>query len=164
MRCNTASPTLRPFTQSQVQDKELVLQLLYYEDELIHSPQTIEKYRMRTYDAFKSLTIEYAIQRSVLRHFGFDTSDESVSTYRTIFHYYYNTPEDYDKDVIGAVTYMRENKCIFYSSPQLSIGDCAAEALKACHVHDINGASVDLHHYVTSMAHNQVLVGAFSSS
>ena len=56
-----------------------------------------------------SLDVEKMINRIVLNYFGFDTSNESVENYRTIFRTYFKSPNDYDVEVINSVHYMREN-------------------------------------------------------
>lgn len=75
-----------------------------------------------------SLEPEYKIHRLVLRHFGFHTTDDDVEVYRTIFAHYYRSPTDYDKQVMQSVTYFRENKQVFYTTPQPSVGQVLPDA------------------------------------
>ena len=70
-----------------------------------------------------SLEPEYKIHRLVLDKFGFHTTTEDVEMYRTIFKHYYKSPTDYDAEVLRSVTYMRENKCVYYTSRELLVGD-----------------------------------------
>lgn len=103
-----------------VGDRDLVLRMLRYEDGLIHSPETMRMYADPTFRPRTSLTIEHALQRVVLARFGFSTSDESVRAYRSIFRHYYRSPWDHDRDVLSAVTYMRENKLLYYTAPPIT--------------------------------------------
>jgi len=103
---------LKPFTSQDVKNKELVVKMLKREDVIMND----EKVGQELYRTEKTpLGAVYAIHRLVLIEFGFDSSDESVSCYRTIFANYYQSPTDYDRDVLSAVTYMRENKCVYNS-------------------------------------------------
>jgi len=45
------------------------------------------------------------IQRITLLHFGFSSTDQDLATYRTIFHNYYNSPTDYDSDILSSVSF-----------------------------------------------------------
>jgi hypothetical protein len=112
-----------PFSIVNVKNRQLVLEMLAYEDGIIHDERGYAIYRGLGEDARTSLVAEKSIQRIVLNQFGFDTSDESVAMYGKIFAHYYKSPTNYDKDVMNAVTYFRVNKCIFYTSPIISIGD-----------------------------------------
>lgn len=102
---------LDEFTKNNVEDKELVIKMLKYEDQ-ISRDETIGQ---EIYRSVKKNSLEaiYTIHRLVLLHFGFNSKDSSVLTYRTIFAHYYTSPEKYDKDVLSAVHYMRENKCVY---------------------------------------------------
>jgi len=105
-----------------VKDRNLVLKMLQYEDTLIKSKRGQEVYRNVCNKPLVSLKHEYTIQRIVLNAFGFTNDDEAVETYREIFRTYYNSPTDYDKEVLSSVVYMRENKCVYYTSKKLRNG------------------------------------------
>lgn len=93
---------LKQFNESDVLNRDLVIQMLEYEDKL----EPI-----------------YILHRKTLTHFGFTSDTNSVTTYRTILKIYYRSPTDYDTEVINASTYMRNNRCIFYTVPIIEIGD-----------------------------------------
>jgi len=112
-----------PFTHKHVADRGLVLRMLRLEDSYIHGKEGKEIYTEPSNQAITSLVPEYTLHRLTLSHFGFDTSDESVRLYRSIFKHYYKSPTQYDKEVLDSVTYMRENKCVYYSKPVLCVGD-----------------------------------------
>lgn len=103
-------------------DRELVLSMLRREDRLIHAPETMRMYADPVYAPRSSLTIEHALQRLVLAHFGFSTSDHSLRAYRSIFRHYYSSPRNHDAEVMSAVTYLRENKLLYYTAPPVEVG------------------------------------------
>lgn len=115
------------FTSIQVTDRDLILRMLRHEDEIIHGEQGKMIYQ-RHENSLTSLAPEKTIHRVVLKEFGFDTSAESVEMYRTIFAYYYRSPADFDKEVMQAVTYMRENRTVFYTSPVIEVGSILPDA------------------------------------
>lgn len=125
------------FTLDHIQIKELVINMLKYEDQLMFSDVGKSIYNNYYYYPTKSLDAVYTLHRIVLNEFDFDTSDESVDNYRKIFSYYYKSPIDYDIDVLSSVFYMRENKCVYYKSPMLKIGD----TLPNCRLYELNGKS-----------------------
>ncbi len=113
---------LRPFTENDIKNKELILEMLKYEDERYLSMEGQEF--LRTYGNI-SMTLESSkvFQRETLIKFGFSSTDDDLKLYRRIFHNYYKSPIDYDKDVLSSVYYMRENKLLYYTEPVLKIGD-----------------------------------------
>ncbi len=113
---------VRPFTMDNVKNKSLVIDMLNFEETFTKSDQGQLFYKNPFNRPYVSLDILYAINRIVLDKFNFDTSDKSVENYRTIFKTYFTSPDNYDKDVMQAVHYMRENKCVFYKYPPMKIG------------------------------------------
>lgn len=149
------------FTMNNVNDKELVIQMLNYEETLTKSDYGQSLYKNTLNNPLISLTIEHAINRLVLTHFGFDTTDSNVDMYRTIFKTYYNSPDDYDKDVLNSVHYMRENKCVYYKMPLLQLGD----KLPNCDLYKLNGETLtNLHDVINKFNSTYTLIGAFSLS
>ena len=114
---------LKPFTTDGIQDRDLVIQMLKYEDSLIHGSLAAELYTTDFYRPRVSLDTEHTLNRATLKQFGFDASDDRVANYRKIFSHYYRSPTDYDKQVMNSVTYMRENKLLYYTKPIINIGD-----------------------------------------
>jgi hypothetical protein len=127
----------KPFTEMCVKDRDLVIKMLKYEEQLTKSQEGQDLYRNRLNNPFVSLTVEKILNRMVLSHFGFDTTDENVEMYRTIFRMYFQSPFNYDAEVIGSVHYMRENKCVFYRLPPLQIGDIIPD----CDLYELNGVT-----------------------
>lgn len=148
-----------PFTEKELNDRELILKMLKYEDSLMLSDQIIEYYKNPLNDTRKTLNAFYSTHRLVLEKFGFDTSDESVSIYRQIFSTYYKSPYEYDKEVMNAVVYMRENKCVYYTSQIINVGD----KLPDCNVLKLCGKE-NISLYETMGDADYVFVGAFSTS
>jgi len=153
------------FTIDNIKDRELILKMLRYEDELIHSEEIEKMYADNTYKPRQSLFIEHTIQRIVLNHFNFSTSDENVSNYRLIFNYYYDSPIKYDKEVLNSVTYMRENKLLYYKEPDILIGDNIKNLLAECFVIDsIDNSSKSLFDISNNLGFKEILVGGFSTT
>ena len=152
---------LKQFTMDDVHNKNLVIEMLNYEEQLTKSDYGQSLYRNKLNKPFVSLTVEKALNRLTLSQFNFDTTDESVENYRMIFKTYYNSPTDYDADVLNAVHYMRNNKCMYYKSPQLNIGD----KLPNCKLYDLCGENqMDLYDIINKKNFEYVMIGAFSLS
>jgi hypothetical protein len=149
-----------PFTSTHVKNKQLVIQMLNYEENLTKSDFGQNLYKNILNSPLISLTIEHAINRLVLAKFGFDTSDLSVSTYRTIFQTYYNSSSDYDPDVLNAVHYMRENKCVYYKQRPLEIGDVIPD----CELYEIDGITKTTLYNIINKESKYTMIGAFSLS
>ena len=107
-----------------------------------------------------SLTVEKMINRITLEEFSFNTDDESVENYRTIFKNYYKSPKFYDKDVLNSVHYMRENKCVYYICKPLELGD----KIPDCKLLKINGKDITYLHNEIDKNSNYTLICAFSLS
>ena len=118
-----SSGSTNPFTNNNVKDKQLVINMLKYEEEIAKGETGQSLYRNEYLEPHETLKVEKALNRLTLTQFGFDTSEESVENYRTIFRTYFNSPDDYDADVINSSYYMRENKCVFYKNPDLKLGE-----------------------------------------
>jgi hypothetical protein len=147
-----------PFTH--VEDRELILQMLAYEDSLIHSNVGQEMYKTQSYSPLTSLTVELALQRLVLHKFGFTTSPQDVDRYRSIYRHY---PKD--TEVLNSVTYLRENKCLYYTSPVISVGDNINTDLQGCSVLSLDGCTEhNLYDVLGSTPSEHAFIAAFSSS
>lgn len=114
---------LKEFTLNDANNKNLVIKMLKYEEQLAKGDFGKMMYTNPLNNPFTSLTVEKALNRKTLQEFGFDTSDTSLNNYRSIFKTYFKSPYDYDKDIIDASYYMRNNRCVFYTSKKLNIND-----------------------------------------
>lgn len=117
------STQLIPFTAEHVKNRELIMKMLAHEDTIIHSDVATQIYRNPTYGGYQTLETVYITHRMTLTAFNFCNTDEDVKMYRTIFRNYYRSPTEYDKEVLDKVTYMRENKCVYYTGKDYNIGD-----------------------------------------
>ena len=113
----------RPFTEEDIRNKDLIIKMLKFEDSIILGPMGASIYANPFYNPRISLEPYYAMHREVLTHFGFDTQDYSVDNYRKIFSHYYKSATEYDNEVLSSVTYMRENKCVYYTKPEIKVND-----------------------------------------
>jgi len=117
----------RPFTTEDIKNKELILKLLRFEDEYYLSSLGQNIMADKGKNNLFSLDGCKTIQRIVLNNFGFTSTDNDITLYRTIFHNYYKSPTNFDKDILYSVYYMRENRLLYYTTPILEIGDIAPD-------------------------------------
>ncbi len=153
---------IKPFTEEDLLNRELVIKMLKYEDTLINDENFGQKiYKSEFNGKGTSLDPQFIIQRAVLSEFDFDTSDKSLLTYREIFRTYYKSPSDYDKEVLDSVTYMRENKCVYYTSPVIKIGDKIPDV----NLYQIDGkTTVSLCKDILKTPFEKTLIMSFSQS
>lgn len=148
------------FSYEDIKNRELILKMLEYEDKLYLSDKGQEI--LKNYgDNFVSLEGSKIIQRMTLQSFGFSSSDDSMKNYRRIFHNYYNSSEDYDKEVLSKVFYMRENRCLYYKEPEINIGD----TLPDIDVYNLDGKTqTSIHNILNNKDYNHCIIAAFSMS
>jgi hypothetical protein len=149
-----------PFTMKHVRDKSLIIAMLKYEDIYGNGEEGQIYYETELNFPRSSLMVVYSFHRQTLDHFGFDTSNKSVENYRKIFSTYYNSPTDYDADVLNSVYYMRENKCVYYTSPEIKVGD----KLKDCALLTAEGKEIKLFDILKQHKYTHATIGAFSNS
>lgn len=151
----------KPFTNADVKNKPLVIKMLNYEEEITKSDIGRTLYSTKLNRPLVTLTVEHTLNRLTLAHFNFDTSDESVEMYRTIFLNYYTSPTEYDAEVLNAVHYMRANKCVYYTQPPLQIGDVIPD----CKLFMIDGENVtSLYDEINRAGAIKTVIAAFSLS
>lgn len=151
----------KPFTHNDVKNRDLVIKMLKFEEQYTKSEAGQSLYGDILNDPMISLTVEKMINRITLEHFDFDTDDENVETYRTIFRNYYKSSTDYDKEVLDSVHYMRENKCVYYNHKPLNIGDTIPD----CNLLKINGKDVtSIYNEIKDKNYKYTLLAAFSLS
>lgn len=149
-----------PFTKNDIMNKDLIIQMLKFEDIYGKSDEGQKLYSINVLNPRTSLEPIYFVHRHVLSHFGFDTSDSSVENYRNIFRTYYKSPTDYDKDVIESVYYMKNNKCVFYTLPKPQTGQQVID----CNILKLDGTQTTLLNELSKLEFNKCFVGAFSNS
>lgn len=157
------SIALKPFTPDDVLNRDLVIEMLTYEDSILHSNQGQCVYKNPVNNSLCSLEPQFVINRLTLSKFGFDTSDESIENFRSIFRNYYNSPTDYDEDVLSCSTYMRENRLMFYKTKEPEIGDTALN----CPLLELSlddSAETTLHNVLNKSPADFYLIHAFSTS
>ncbi len=116
-------PDTKDFCEEQLNNRDLVIRMLRWESEFMCSTEGQSRYKTQGSGQFISLDNGYAFNRMVLREFGFTTSDNSVANYRRIFQTYFRSATDYDADVINSSHYMRNNRCVFYTTARIQQGD-----------------------------------------
>lgn len=149
------------FTDEIIKNKNLIIEMLKYEDSLILGDIGKQIYEEDSSLSTCSLFPEYTLHRLTLAKFGFNTSDDSVETYRKIFKYYYKSSTDYDNDVLSSVTYMRQNRCLYYKEPIIEIGD----TLPNCELYNLDGKTKStIYDIFSKEPFNYGIIGGFSSS
>jgi len=152
--------TLKPFTQETIKNKELILQLLKYEDDYYLSNEG-QKLLIDRGNNITSLAGSKTIQMMTLNHFGFESDESSLANYRTIFHNYYKSSTDYDKDVLQSVFYMRENRCLYYTTKEIPVGDPIPDV----ELFKLDGSTkCNLHQIIKESDFDKVIVAGFSMS
>ena len=158
------------FTTAHLNDKQLMVQMLQYEDSIIHSEFGQDIYRNKFNESLTSLTPQRIIQRIVLKHFGFTNTEVDIELYRQVFKTYYKSPTNYDADIMSAVTYLRENLCLYYTTSPLVIGDVVPN-VNIYSIHDVS-TMVDLYSILENQNDekridnriNYTMICSFSSS
>lgn len=151
---------LIPFTTAHVADKQLVIKMLQFETAYAKSDAGRELYATTLNKPLISLNVEKTLNRITLSEFGFDTTDESVETFRTIFKTYYKSPTDFDVDVINASYYMKGNKLMYYQMPELALG----QKIPDCDLLCLDETVRTLFSAIAKMSAKYTVIAAFSLS
>jgi hypothetical protein len=80
---------LNDFTNEVILNRNLIIDMLKYEDKIILGDLGQKIYNDNSYEHYTSHEAMYAIHRITLSEFGFNTKDEDVKNYRKIFQSYY---------------------------------------------------------------------------
>lgn len=148
------------FEEMHIMNKELILKMLRYEDKLFLSNDG-QKFLADYGENTTSLEGSKSIQRMTLNNFGFESREEDLNKYRTIFHHYYKSSLDYDSDILNSVYYMRENKCLYYKSKPIELGI----QIPNTNVYGLDGITqYDLHQLIRSKNYSKTILAAFSLS
>lgn len=154
-------PDLLEFTDKYLKERELIISMLRYEDKILNDEEIGQAiYRNSYNDSLHSLEPQFIMHRLVLKQFGFTTSDYSVKMYREIFRTYYKSPTEFDAEVINSVAYMRANRCIYYTSQKIEVGD----KIPNVDLLNLNGSKANLFTDVLGIPFEKALLCAFSSS
>jgi len=148
------------FVLEDIKNRELILDMLKYEDTLYLSNEG--QSTLRNYGSnFSSLESSKIIQRQTLEKFNFCSSEESLKNYRKIFQHYYRSSIDYDNEILQSVFYMRENRCLYYTEPELIIGD----KLPDVELFNLDGTTKNnLYDILDKKDYNNCIIAAFSLS
>lgn len=147
------------FTEKHIKNKELIINMLKYEDSLILGDTGKKIFDSNVFEKYNLETV-YIFHRLTLNYFNFESDDDSVENYRKIFSYYYKNPKEYDKDVINSVAYMRENRCVFFTSEKLNVGDTYPD----CQLFEIDGKTKVSIYDKINKDDEFTIIGAFSNS
>ena len=156
---------INEFTEVDIQNRELVIKMLCYEDTLILGDVGTSYNTDMSYQPRTSLQVTKILHRLTLNHFGFTATDRSVENYRTIFAHYFKSPSDYDAEVAQSVAYFRNNKCIYYTAPIIEIGSIPPD----CRLYEFNNnkTATSVLDQITKAAEDNyryIFFGAFSLS
>lgn len=125
---------LKDFTPSDIANRDLILAMLQYENKLFFSEEGQRVMAEPGMNNLTSLEGSKTVQRLTLNHFGFNSAEQDLSHYRTIFHHYYHSAFDYDEEILSSVFYMRANRCLYYKTPELERGDTVPD----CELYNID--------------------------
>lgn len=151
---------LLPFDTFTIENKELILKMLKYEDELFLSDQG-QQFLNEYGNNITSLDGSKSLQRLTLNKFGFKSEDSDLKNYRSIFNHYYNSPTDYNKDILNSVYYMRENRCLYYDTKPIKKNDIIPNV----NIYNLDGKTkLDLYSIMRDKNFDKTLVCAFSLS
>lgn len=152
-----AVKNLKPFTLETIKDRDLIIRMLRFENDVYKGEKGQTAFREMTPHTMEP--IHYIHRETLLEH-GFRTDDESVKNYREIFRNYYQGPEDFDKEVIDSVLYMKYNRCIYYTEPKIEVGD----TLPNCRLYELDGKTKTSVHGAIIPENRFNLVCSFSQS
>lgn len=114
------SDGLKPFTIDDLYNRKLMLEMLRKEDELFMSKLGQE--HLTQHGGLTSLEGNKVLQRDILNRFGYLADDDSLRLYRSVIHVYYKSPQEYDREIMNSVVYLRENRLLYYDTMKPRIG------------------------------------------
>ena len=153
------SKNLSKFTIEHLNNRKLIINMLKYEDSIILGDIGKTIFEDPSYEHFSSLEGMHSIHRIVLHDFNFKNEDDDVENYKKIFLKYYKSPTEYDEEVLQSVTYMRENKSVYYTKPDYNIGDL----FKPVKVYDVSENVINLIDKINAQD-RYTFIGGFSTS
>jgi hypothetical protein len=148
------------FTKEHIKNRDLIISMLKYEDSIILGKVADKIFKSGVFELFNNLETTFIFHRLTLNKFNFNSDDNSISNYRQIFKYYFKSPTDYDKEVINSVSYMRENRCIFFTEDKLNKDDIIPDV----ELFHLNGHTKVKLHEMINKEDNLTFIGAFSNS
>jgi hypothetical protein len=96
------------FSLETIMNKKLILKMLEYEESIINGDIGKLIYNNYSNEHLCFLEFQIAIHKIVLKDFNFSNNESDIQNYKMIFSYYYKSSNNYDKDIINAVSYLRE--------------------------------------------------------
>lgn len=148
------------FEKSHIANKDLILSMLKFEDQLFLSKEG-QNFLNEYGRNITSLEGSKSIQRMTLNHFGFESKDTDLAIYRTIFQHYYRNSMDYDPDVLNSVYYMRENRCLYYKTEPLKLNT----TIPNVDIYGLDGTTqYNLHQVIKEKNYTKTILAAFSLS
>lgn len=150
---------LSKFTIEHLDNRDLIIRMLKHEDSIILGDIGRTIFEDTSYEHFSSLEGMHTIHRIVLNDFNFINDDTAVQIYKKIFLKYYKSPTDYDLEVLESVTYMRNNKSVYYTNSDYNVGD----TFKSVLVNDINENIINMIDKINSKD-KYTIIGGFSTS
>jgi hypothetical protein len=133
--------------------------MLKHEDSIILGDIGKTIFEDTSYEHYSSLEGMHSIHRIVLHDFNFQNDDEAVQNYKKIFSKYYKSPTDFDEEVLQSVTYMRENKSVYYTTLDYNVGD----TFKPIAVYDVSENLINLMDKINPQD-RYTFIGGFSTS
>lgn len=153
---------LKDFTQENVEDRDLILKMFKYEDSLLLGDIGQKIYKSYKGSQVTHMEAEKDIARLVLKHFGFSDKKSSLDVYRkNIGKTYYSDSKTYDEEIAYAVVYRRQNKLLYYTTPEIKINQIAPDISS---LYTLDETKFSLHNYIDKSKCEKLLVCAFSAS
>jgi hypothetical protein len=150
----------KSFTKDDILNKDLIIKMLKYEDQLYFS-NLGQQIMINHGNNITSNNGSKTIQRMTLNYFGFNSMDSDLDNYRTIFHNYYISPIEYDKDVLSSVYYMRENRLLYYKTKKINVN----ELIPDVSIFKLDGKTkTSLYAIIKENQYNKCIIASFSMS
>jgi hypothetical protein len=144
--------TFKKFRVDEV-DRKTILEMLLSEQAMRYSDSIQDLYDQRLQKNRKDddpELVEKLVQKTILRQFGFDASQESIQHYQSIGSHY-----AYDQEIMDAVHYLRIN--IIRDCP-IKVNQCCVDAK----IMTLDGQVVQLSDYYTQEKPLVILSGSIT--
>ena len=149
---------LKNFSIDDLNNRELIIEMLKYEDQLYLS-EVGQNIMIQHGNNLTNNHGSKSIQRLTLIKFNFNSDDICLEYYRNIINVYYESPNNYDAEVLNSVYYLRENRCLYYKTKNINIGD----KIPNVKIHTLDSKENDLFNFINTN-NNYTIVAGFSMS